>query len=113
VFIKFYLLLFIYHHYYYFFFIGRDSDLRYLRKTVTDQEQEVAVLDKHIENMKNGIVKLEANTEKLQARCSKYEQHLIKLRPLLLNAFADISFPGKYLKLIKQINFFSTILVFI
>ncbi|XP_050063346.1 high mobility group protein 20A-like isoform X2 [Aphis gossypii] len=72
---------------------GRDSDLRYLRKTVTDQEQEVAVLDKHIENMKNGIVKLEANTEKLQAGCSKYEEHLIKLRPLLLNAFAGISFP--------------------
>jgi len=55
--------------------------------------------------MKNGIAKLEANTEELQAGSSKYEQHLIKLRPLLLDAFAGISFPGKHLKLIKLINF--------
>ncbi|XP_050059051.1 high mobility group protein 20A-like isoform X2 [Aphis gossypii] len=32
---------------------ARESELRYLRKTVTDQEQEVAVLDKHIGNMNN------------------------------------------------------------
>ncbi|XP_060847331.1 high mobility group protein 20A-like [Rhopalosiphum padi] len=72
---------------------ARDTELRYLRKTVTDQEQEVSVLDKHIENMENGIVKLTANVEKLEAGCSKYEEHLNKLRPLLLDAFADISFP--------------------
>ncbi|XP_026817496.1 high mobility group protein 20A-like [Rhopalosiphum maidis] len=72
---------------------ARDSELRYLRKTVTDQEQEVSVLDKHIENMENGIVKLTANIEKLEAGCSKYEEYLNKLRPLLLDAFADISFP--------------------
>lgn len=85
----------------YYFFIARDTELRYLRKTVTDQEQEVSVLDKHIENMENGIVKLTANVEKLEAGCSKYEEHLNKLRPLLLDAFADISFPGKCFKLIK------------
>lgn len=84
-----------------FFVIGRDSELRYLRKKVTDQGQEVSVLDKHIENMQNGIVNLMANTEKLKAGCSKYEQYLIKLRSLLLDAFADIAFPGKYFKLTK------------
>ncbi|XP_025191976.1 high mobility group protein 20A-like isoform X2 [Melanaphis sacchari] len=72
---------------------GRDTELRYLRKKVTDQEQEVSVLDKHIENMHNGIDKLMANTENFKAGCSKYEQYLIKLRPLLLDALADISFP--------------------
>jgi len=83
------------------YFIGRDSELRLLRKKVTDQEQEVSVLDKHIENMQNGIIILMANTEKLKAGCSKYEEYLIKLRSLLLDAFADIAFPGKYFKLTK------------
>ncbi|XP_060859357.1 high mobility group protein 20A-like [Metopolophium dirhodum] len=72
---------------------GRDSELRYLRKKVTDQGQEVSVLDKHIENMQNGIINLMANTEKLKAGCSKYEQYLIKLRSLLLDAFANTEFP--------------------
>ncbi|XP_015363314.1 PREDICTED: high mobility group protein 20A-like [Diuraphis noxia] len=72
---------------------GRDSELRNLRKKVTDQGQEVSVLDKHIENMQNGIINLMANTEKLKTGCSKYEQYLIKLRSLLLDAFANIAFP--------------------
>lgn len=75
-------------------FIARESELRYLRKTVTDQEQEVSVLDKHIENMNNGILKLMANTEQLKAGCSIYDQHLNKLRPKLLDAFANITLPG-------------------
>lgn len=72
---------------------ARESELRYLRKTVTDQEQEVSVLDKHIGNMNNGIIKLMANTEKLKVGCSKYEQYLINLRSLLLDSFSNISFP--------------------
>ncbi|XP_060836575.1 LOW QUALITY PROTEIN: high mobility group protein 20A-like [Rhopalosiphum padi] len=72
---------------------ARESELRYLRKTVTDQEQEVSVLDKHIGNMNNGIIKLMANTEKLKAGCSNYEQHLTKLRSLLLDSFSNIAFP--------------------
>jgi len=81
--------------------IARESELRYLRKTVTDQEQAVSVLDKHIRNMDNGVTKLISNTEKLKARCSKYEQYLIKLRSLLLGVFDNIAFPSKYHKLIK------------
>lgn len=80
------------------FFIGRDSDLRYIRKKVTDQAQEVSVLDKHIENMQNGVTNLMANSEKLKAGSSKYEQYLIKLRSQFLDAFANIAFPGKYFK---------------
>lgn len=77
-------------------FIARESELRYLRKTVIDQEQEVSVLDKHIENMNHGIVKLITNTEQLSAGCIKYEQHLNKLRCKLLGAFSKIALPGKY-----------------
>lgn len=83
-------------------FIARDSELRYLRKTVIDQEQEVSVLDKHIENMNNGIIKLMANTKQLEVGCLKYEQHLNKLRSKCLIAFANIKLPGKlYFKLIN------------
>ncbi|XP_025190332.1 high mobility group protein 20A-like isoform X2 [Melanaphis sacchari] len=80
---------------------ARESELRYLRKTVTDQEQEVSVLDKHIGNMNNGIIKLMANTEKLKAGCSKYEQYLIKLRSILLDSFSDITFPVFLVKCAK------------
>lgn len=91
VFVLFYLLLFIY---YYFLFIARESELRYLHKTVADQEQEVSVLDKHMENMNDEIIKLMANTKNLKVGCLKYEHYLIKLRSLLLDAFDNITFPG-------------------
>lgn len=81
---------------YYYLFVARESELRYLRKTVTDQDLEVSVLDKHIENMNYGIAKLITNTEQLSAGCIKYEQHLNKLRCKLLDAFSKISLPGKY-----------------
>lgn len=48
--------------------------------------------------MQFGINNLMANTEKLKAGCLKYEQYLIKLRSLLLDAFSNIAFPGKYFK---------------
>jgi len=51
--------------------------------------------------MQNATINLMANTEKLKAGCLKYEQYLIKLRSLLLDAFANIAFPGKYFKLVK------------
>jgi peptidoglycan hydrolase CwlO-like protein len=77
-------------------FIARESELRYLRKTVTDQEQEVSVLDKHIENMNNGIVKLMANTEQLKVGSLTFEKHLDKLRSKLLDAFSSITLPGNH-----------------
>jgi len=70
---------------------ARESELRYLRKTVTDQEQEVSVLDKHIENMNNGITKLTTNTEQLKEGCTIYEQYLNKLRHKLLDAFVNMA----------------------
>ncbi|XP_060857761.1 high mobility group protein 20A-like isoform X2 [Metopolophium dirhodum] len=72
---------------------ARDSELRNLRKKVTDQEQEVCVLDKHIENMQNVSIKLVANNEQLNVGCSKYEEYLVKLRSRLLDAFANTAFP--------------------
>lgn len=77
--------------------LAREIELRHLRKTVIDQEQEVSVLDKHIENMNNGIIKLEANTKLLEYEYTKCEQYLDKLRPKLLDVFSNITLPGKKL----------------
>ncbi|XP_026819400.1 high mobility group protein 20A-like [Rhopalosiphum maidis] len=68
---------------------ARETELRNLRKNVTTQEQEVCVLDKHNENVQKLTAKLKANTEKLEAGCTKYEEYLKKLRSKLLNAFAN------------------------
>lgn len=38
----------------------RDAELRQLRKVNTDYEQQNAILQKHIENMKGAITKLES-----------------------------------------------------
>lgn len=87
-------------HFSYYWFIARESELRYLRKSVIDQEQEVSVLDKHIENINNGIIKLMDSNNQLQESCLKYEQHINKLKSKLLTALASIKFPGKqYFKL--------------
>lgn len=45
--------------------------------------------------MNNGILKLITNTEQLKAGCLIYEDHLNKLRSKMVNAFANITFPGK------------------
>lgn len=87
---------------------ARESELRYLRKNVIDQEQEISVLDKHIENMNNGVIKLASNTEQIQFGNIKYEQYLSKLRILYCDALANIPLPGKYyFKLINLYNFIS------
>lgn len=84
-------------HYIFYFFSSeaRECELRQLRKTVTDQEQEVSVLDKHIENMNNGINKLVSSTDQLKKSCEKFEEHLKVLRTKFLDSFKNIELPGK------------------
>lgn len=75
-------------------FLARESELRYLRKTVTDQEQEVAILDKHIENLNIGINKLTDNTEILKYGRALYNEHLNNIRNKFLELFSNITLPG-------------------
>ncbi|XP_050539591.1 high mobility group protein 20A [Daktulosphaira vitifoliae] len=72
---------------------ARECELRHLRKSVTDQEQEVSVLDKHIENMNNGISKLVSSTDQLKKSCEKFEEHLRNLRSKFLDSFSNIQLP--------------------
>ena len=72
----------------------REAELRQLRKTTTDLEEQNATLSKHIETMNAAIEKLES--EFIQQRSSQAlaNQRLTRMRQLLYAAFADTPLPG-------------------
>lgn len=90
------MLLFNYYFIEFIIIIARESELRNLRKAVTDQEQEIFVLDKHNENMNTSVIKLESYTEQLKLEEIKHEQYLRKLRLIFYDALAKASLSGKY-----------------
>ncbi|XP_053665152.1 high mobility group protein 20A [Anopheles marshallii] len=67
-----------------------DSELRTLRKSNIDYEQQNSVLEKHVENMENGILKLDSETSSLDARNAVLESYLLKLRTTLANALQGL-----------------------
>uniref|UniRef100_A0A1Q3F8J3 Putative hmg-box transcription factor n=1 Tax=Culex tarsalis TaxID=7177 RepID=A0A1Q3F8J3_CULTA len=67
-----------------------DSELRMLRKSNIDYEQQNSVLEKHVENMDNGIQKLDNETSSLRARNATLQNYLQKLRSVLANALAGL-----------------------
>uniref|UniRef100_A0A182RXD4 HMG box domain-containing protein n=1 Tax=Anopheles funestus TaxID=62324 RepID=A0A182RXD4_ANOFN len=67
-----------------------DSELRTLRKSNIDYEQQNSVLEKHVENMENGIQKLDSETSSLEARNAVLESYLLKLRTTLANALQGL-----------------------
>lgn len=72
----------------------REAELRQLRKSNTDYEQQNAILQKHIENMKTAIEKLENETMQQRNNNVALQQHLDHLRTTLTNGFANIRLPG-------------------
>lgn len=72
-----------------------DTELRLLRKSNTDYEQQNSVLEKHVENIRNGISKLENETCALQENNQLLQTYLAKLRKKLTTAFAGLSIPGE------------------
>lgn len=72
----------------------RDAELRQLRKSNTDYEQQNAILQKHIENMKGAIEKLEAEILQQKKNNTCLQQHLDHLRTTLTNGFSNIRLPG-------------------
>ncbi|XP_058065776.1 high mobility group protein 20A [Anopheles bellator] len=67
-----------------------DSELRTLRKSNIDYEQQNSVLEKHVENMENGIQKLESETGTLTARNKVLVNYLQKLRATLASALQGL-----------------------
>lgn len=72
----------------------REAELRQLRKSNIDYEQQNSILQKHIENMKTAIDKLETETLQQRNNNTALQQHLEHLRKTLTNSFSNIRLPG-------------------
>ncbi|KXJ27133.1 high mobility group protein 20A [Exaiptasia diaphana] len=72
----------------------RENELRRLRKTNTEFEEQNAILSKHIENMKKGIEKLENEAGEQQKEITLLEKNLQKLRQVLRNKLSELSIAG-------------------
>ncbi|KAF5281813.1 hypothetical protein FQA39_LY05027 [Lamprigera yunnana] len=72
----------------------RDAELRQLRKSNTDYEQQNSILQKHIENVKGAIEKLEVEILQQRKNNKTLQQHLDHLRSTLTNGFANVKLPG-------------------
>lgn len=72
----------------------RDAELRQLRKSNTDYEQQNAILQKHIENMKTGIEKLETEIASQKKNSNELKIHLDHLRNTLVSGFVGVKLPG-------------------
>lgn len=92
-----------------------DSELRALRKSNTDFEQQNAILEKHIENMENGIDKLETETGIIKQNNSLLGGYLTSLRGKLFTVLSQIDPNGvtmenldRYLQELSSPNFSNT-----
>mgnify|MGYP002716579506 CR=1 FL=1 len=72
----------------------REAELRQLRKSNTDYEQQNSILEKLIENTKSAIHKLEEETVQQKCQNQTLQQHLDEMRLILTNGFKEISLPG-------------------
>lgn len=73
---------------------ARETELRQLRKSNTEFEEQNAILSKHIDNMKAAISKLEVETVQQRNNNFALQQHLDNLRATLTANFANVPLPG-------------------
>lgn len=70
-----------------------DSELRMLRKSNIDYEQQNSVLEKHVENMKNGITKLTGESNEVAEHNKMLQAYLEALRLKLSTALSGLVIP--------------------
>ncbi|XP_032831579.1 high mobility group protein 20A-like isoform X1 [Petromyzon marinus] len=73
---------------------AREAELRQLRKTNTEYEEQNAILQKHIENMRAAIERLERDVNAERVHNLALHQHLEALRHALTNGFSAVPLPG-------------------
>jgi len=71
-----------------------ESELKTLRKNNIDMEQQNSVLEKCIENMQNGVRKVEEEVAGVKQKNLQLEVYLTKLRCLLASGLHSLSLPG-------------------
>jgi len=67
---------------------AKESELRQLRKQASEFEEQNAILQKHVENMRSAISKLELETLQQQESNAALAKHLESLRRLVVSHFA-------------------------
>uniref|UniRef100_W8BGA0 High mobility group protein 20A n=1 Tax=Ceratitis capitata TaxID=7213 RepID=W8BGA0_CERCA len=70
-----------------------DMELRTLRKSKADLEQQNAVLEKHVENMKFGVEKMTNENDELAEKNRLLELYLEKLKTKLAHALSGLAIP--------------------
>ena len=74
--------------------LARENELRQLRKSTTEYEEQNAILQKHIDNMKAAMQKLESEAVQQRNTNMAIQQHLQQLRQQLTSNFAGVPLPG-------------------
>ena len=72
----------------------REAELRQLRRANTEYEEQNATLQKHIDNMREAVERLESETEQQRGQNAALQLHLEQLRALLAERFAGVQLPG-------------------
>lgn len=70
-----------------------DAELKKMRKLNTDYEHQNSVLEKHVENMQNGIGKLTNETNELVEENKRLQRYLDVVRQKLAAALCDLAIP--------------------
>lgn len=73
---------------------AREIELRQLRKSNTEYEEQNAILSKHIDKMKSAIEKLEVEALQQKNNNAALQQHLDNLRATLTTSFVTVPLPG-------------------
>ncbi|EDO47230.1 predicted protein, partial [Nematostella vectensis] len=74
----------------------RETELRQLRKTATEYEEQNGMLMKHIENMKQAIEKISIETNTQRNTNGLLQQHLDSIRAVLTQGFQDLPLPQSH-----------------
>ena len=72
-----------------------ESQLRKLRQTSANLEEENALLSRHVENMKTAVEKVQKEVQKQEEKNENLQGHLGVLREVLAATFKDVPLPGE------------------
>ena len=70
-----------------------ESQLRKLRQTSANLEEENALLSRHVENMKTAMEKIQNEVKRQEEKNDRLQSHLTTLREVLAITFKDIPLP--------------------
>ena len=73
---------------------SKENELHQLNRTNSEYEQHNSILEGHIDNLKNAIIKLESETHIQSMKNKSLESKLLYFRELLCRAFSQIILPS-------------------